>query len=218
MKIRSNQSGVGAIEALLILVIIVLLGGTGWYVWHSKKQTDKTLNTANKTVENTALTKSKPVADATATWKTFTSKDGWSMKIPDGWKLYTDNSALLSMDAFDSGPGDVNLGYKAGTPAEITYTQGGRDGLFRFITVYNPGADLTSGSQKIGDFAAKNVTGLKYYKLEGAPDGPGDPEGSKLYWYVFKQSGKTVYIKYVIAPGDTNRLELVEKAIKTFNI
>src|SRR5262249_53344198 len=42
-----KQKGFGAVEALLILVIIGMLGFTGWYVWHAKQTADKTLSADN---------------------------------------------------------------------------------------------------------------------------------------------------------------------------
>lgn len=56
---RNDKNGFAALETLLILVIVALIGGTGWYVWHSKQQADKTLNAAQS--ENTSAFKSTTV-------------------------------------------------------------------------------------------------------------------------------------------------------------
>lgn len=40
---KSNQSGFAAVEALLIVVILAIVGGTGYFVWHAKQNTDKSL-------------------------------------------------------------------------------------------------------------------------------------------------------------------------------
>jgi hypothetical protein len=48
---KRNQNGFSATEALLIVIIVGMLGGVGWYVWHSQKQVDKTYSqTANSSV------------------------------------------------------------------------------------------------------------------------------------------------------------------------
>lgn len=39
---KTTQKGFAALESLLILVIIAILGGTGYYVWNTQKQVDKT--------------------------------------------------------------------------------------------------------------------------------------------------------------------------------
>jgi len=38
----SRQSGFAALEAILILIILAVIGGAGYYVWHSRQQTDTT--------------------------------------------------------------------------------------------------------------------------------------------------------------------------------
>lgn len=45
---KSNQKGFGAVEALLILVIVGLIGFTGWFVINSQKETSKTIDQTNK--------------------------------------------------------------------------------------------------------------------------------------------------------------------------
>jgi cytoskeletal protein RodZ len=47
---NNKQSGFSAIEAVLILVIVGMLGFTGWYVWHAKQTADKTLSADNSNV------------------------------------------------------------------------------------------------------------------------------------------------------------------------
>jgi Tfp pilus assembly protein PilE len=48
---KRPQNGFSAIEALLVVIIVGMLGGVGWYVWHSQQQVDKTYSqTANTTV------------------------------------------------------------------------------------------------------------------------------------------------------------------------
>ena len=46
MKQVRNQ-GFAIVETLLVVIILGLIGFTGWYVWHSKNAADKTLNTTN---------------------------------------------------------------------------------------------------------------------------------------------------------------------------
>lgn len=48
---RSNgrSQGFTVIEALMLVVILVIIGFTGYYVWHARQNTDKTLDAANST-------------------------------------------------------------------------------------------------------------------------------------------------------------------------
>jgi len=49
---KKNQKGFSTVEVLLIVVIVGMLGGIGYYVWHAQKQTDDTLNSTGKTSQN----------------------------------------------------------------------------------------------------------------------------------------------------------------------
>lgn len=53
---NKNQKGFSAVEGLLILIIVGLIGFTGWYVWQAKQNADKTLNAAATTASNTPKT------------------------------------------------------------------------------------------------------------------------------------------------------------------
>jgi len=46
MKI--NQKGFAALEALLIVVIVAIIAGTGYYIYHANKNTSSTYNAASK--------------------------------------------------------------------------------------------------------------------------------------------------------------------------
>jgi type II secretory pathway pseudopilin PulG len=48
---KKLQEGFSALEALLVVIIVGMLGGVGYYVWHSQQQADKTYSqTANSSV------------------------------------------------------------------------------------------------------------------------------------------------------------------------
>lgn len=55
-----KQGGFTVVEALLILVIVGLLGGTGWYVMHSQKQVDNTYSNTNNSAPVPAAKKVSP--------------------------------------------------------------------------------------------------------------------------------------------------------------
>jgi len=73
---KKNQSGFALIEGLLIILIIAIIGFGGYYVWHTQKQTDKTLDTAAATSQKAASTAAQAPAQ-----KYLTIKE-WGVKIP----------------------------------------------------------------------------------------------------------------------------------------
>ena len=107
-KLQNNQSGFSAVEAILVLVIVVAIAGVGWFVWHSKQSADKTLTTNSST---TPTFKKQTKAAATQTtdpyagWKTATStRAGFTVKYPTNW-TYTaavgdnDNVEHITIDS-----------------------------------------------------------------------------------------------------------------------
>jgi hypothetical protein len=58
-KMKKSQDGFSAVEGLLIAVIVGMLGGVGWYVWHANSQVNKNLNAAEST--KLAIQSAKPI-------------------------------------------------------------------------------------------------------------------------------------------------------------
>lgn len=90
-KIRNYQSGFGAIETLLLLLIVGLIGFTGWYVYSSQQEASKNLTTAStngtsfKKITKTSSTTQK----STATTQIYQDKllvKEWGLQftIPSG--------------------------------------------------------------------------------------------------------------------------------------
>jgi uncharacterized protein HemX len=61
-KNKLGQAGFGAVEGLMILVIIALIGGVGFYVYKQKSNADSKLSSS---VTSTPETKSKVTANGT---------------------------------------------------------------------------------------------------------------------------------------------------------
>jgi predicted negative regulator of RcsB-dependent stress response len=90
---KKNEKGFSAVEGVLILVILALIGFVGWYVWHSKNNTDKSLNAAaNTTIATTAKKQNTTISTTTSDtyegWKTYTDKSStYSFKYPANWTV-----------------------------------------------------------------------------------------------------------------------------------
>ena len=46
---NSRQRGFGVIEILLVIIVVGVLGATGWYALHTKHQTDQIFAQSEKT-------------------------------------------------------------------------------------------------------------------------------------------------------------------------
>src|SRR4051812_7327602 len=84
---KSNQKGFSAVEGLLILVVVCLIGFIGWYVWRTKSQTDKSLNTAASTSATASTSKNTASPQKIAGTTVSTPDNEASIVLPDGWAV-----------------------------------------------------------------------------------------------------------------------------------
>ena len=100
-KLKHNQSGFGAVEILIILALVTVIGGIGVYVWN-KNQTKEVVTSKSTQVV------SKNAAESSATnssTKEYVNEEyGFSFSYPSTWKLSVDLK-------------DVGRGAKEGTVA-----------------------------------------------------------------------------------------------------
>ncbi|HEX5448016.1 MAG TPA: hypothetical protein VFW90_02330 [Candidatus Saccharimonadales bacterium] len=120
MKKKQSQKGFAALEGLLILIIIAIIGGTGYYVWHSKNQIDSVYSsTANSSVPKInqpshAEKKTAPSSNSTGT--IVKSADGKvQMRLPAGWKVVSRNDSgkrcfAPTVDADGTCVSDISFG------------------------------------------------------------------------------------------------------------
>jgi len=103
---RLNYRGFAAVETVLIVVIIGLLAGVGYYVWHTNQQTKATLDAASKVAQSSpAKVTQKPtnsVSSQTSTTAYLTFSE-WGVKIPlspsisDAYYAYKNGYVYLSV-------------------------------------------------------------------------------------------------------------------------
>jgi hypothetical protein len=125
---KLNQKGVGAVEGLLILVIVAIVGGTGYFVYNAQNKTKDTLDSASLSSQSPVVHKKKAAAKKTAT---FLAIKEWGVKI------------ALS--------GDTQGAYYKFTPGTPAYPDA-------FLDVMAPKADAITGSKGTtckGEYIAK---------------------------------------------------------------
>jgi antitoxin component HigA of HigAB toxin-antitoxin module len=212
------QKGFSALEVVLIIVIVGLLAGVGYFVYKSKNETNKSLD---NTSSNVSHLQEKAKEDKQATeedsWLLFTSeKKTYSIRVPDGFKAISHYGNLYVMT-------DENLTYKKGTKATVqTVNEGGWDGAVPFALYYpeqNADQIVREGTQQGTIKTNQGLTAAKYiYNQTTEPEGPGYQKGDKAYLYYFDKDGKYIQISYVVSSGDTDQHELIERQIKTLTV
>lgn len=94
MKLHKQTQGFAAIETVLIIIVLGIIGFTGWFVYHSKQATDKTLaSTGNSFVSDNKHKSTTPTAapettPVPATQQYLNIKE-WGVKIPVSGQLST---------------------------------------------------------------------------------------------------------------------------------
>ncbi len=209
-----KESGFSAIEAIIIVIVVALLGLGAWFVYDRSKDSEKTDSQSQTTEESNAS------ADDTAKMSTtLTSyKNAFSLQIPDGWKVTNDTET-----DYAHAIGLENMTYTPGTPAVITNALGHRGGgitISEFMIQAGSPTDLDnyySASEYQGTLKTNaGLEGKKYLHTSEGGDETVSPKGTKSYGYLFSNGKKTTVITYQQLPGDPDQLDVVEQAIKTF--
>lgn len=130
-----NKKGFAPLQIILLLVIMLGLMGTGWYVWQAKNKTNKTLDSASQGVGAATKTDKKTDNKTTTTpadpytgWKTYTTTyDKMTFKYPADMVI-TDTSHASVAGEDNVTPGIDTLKISGNTGFTISI-QAGLDGI-----------------------------------------------------------------------------------------
>jgi hypothetical protein len=221
---QPNQAGFAAIEALLIVVILAIIGGTGYFVWHARQSTNDSLDKAAQstqvveTKKSTNPTKSSS-SDETSQWYLYEAPSkAYTVRLADGWKLhrYLQDNSIYTFDSADLSP-------KPGTKATITQTDGGRDGsaVGFFLSYYADGSPVSQQGTQQSNITTNDGLQVSVYKQTQTTQEEGIgglPVGATGYTYLLApKQGPTVLISYGYNKGDIDIHNTVEKVVKTFH-
>ncbi|MGH7156560.1 MAG: hypothetical protein ACREGG_00355 [Candidatus Saccharimonadales bacterium] len=96
-KHNNSQKGFAVVESLLILVIIAVIVGIGWYAWHTKHQTDKILSQADKISQSAPTASTNLVTGKLANDKvTFTYDENIWQAAPNAGEVSLCGQSVLS--------------------------------------------------------------------------------------------------------------------------
>jgi len=111
---KKNEKGFAALEAVLVVIILGILGFTGWFVLNAKQNADKSLS--SNTSATPVIKPGKANDDAYAGWKTYTLKnEKLTFKYPSNWNIqYESSSDGIDNASFESADG-FKFGVSAGT-------------------------------------------------------------------------------------------------------
>lgn len=156
MKLSIDEKGFTLIEGLLIFVIVIIVGGTGYYIYHSSKQADKNLqstSTDTKFNKKKSKTADRVTQDEVNLDYIVIKEWGVKVKVRDANKV----SVQVANEPGDSPTGKVdgsaNPVFKSGVLQDQSCTPG--------VSLYR------SAGQN--EFNNAKLIGSHYYFITGSP-------------------------------------------------
>lgn len=195
-----TQKGFGIIEGLLILVILGLVGGVGYYAWKVNKDSEKNLDSISTSKVSTSEKKTEKAADPTKDWKAYSSKEGqYSLKYPTTW-VTADSPELCTEGLLLLGGNKSSVGGCA-TDGGGQMTVVSEKGDVRSNMEMDPDyyADLKTEQVTVAGVTGKKQTGT--FKVPEGMDGPGPQNGEKHTVYTFFTNSRTYRASYGDGPG-----------------
>lgn len=115
-----QQKGFSAIEVIIVIVILGLLGGAGWLFIH-KQNEDKTNSKTTKTSKSTTKTSQESTFEVPADFKTYTSIDGdYQISYPGTWgTLASTDGATIATSMIDN----LRIGSSSQLDGHLTIAQ-----------------------------------------------------------------------------------------------
>jgi len=204
----SRQQGFAALEALLVVIIVGLLGFTGWFVWHAKNNTDTSLNNASNSqpgITKKTPAKSTKTDNVTATWTTYTVKDKvFTVKYPSNWVQPTNKEACGGFldQNLEIGPNEQSV-IKCGgdgtvSQVSISWTttdKGGSAGTNLALAGYK---NYKSGTLIVDGVQGKTYSAVASQQSEGLD---ALPDGTIVIINTFEKAGKVVVAQYMQYPS-----------------
>src|SRR3990167_6334975 len=197
---KKNEAGFSVIELILILIIVALLGGVGWYTYKARNSANKGQQD-NSSGQNAGEKKSnktdtsKLIADPTEKWIAYSSAEGqYNFKYPPTWVIASNldwcnpGLVLLGANASSVGKcatesfGQVGVASNEGdTSADNGLGNGFINVVKRAVTVNNVVGSRQSGAAS-GQQGGEAIAGLA--------------DGTKVVKYIFFTNGRTYTATY----------------------
>jgi uncharacterized protein (UPF0333 family) len=162
---KKNQKGFGAVEFLLLLMLVVMVSFAGWYVWNSNKKADTSLTSADKSSNTTA------VAPIAAKKYLVIKEKGIKIELTDQikdtyYKVSNQGYIYLSLHRYDNMKGFESCAAEGGESgsglAALSSAKVGDDNRGEPYTLADLNNAIDGRGAKIGD---------TYYWLE-SPNAP----------------------------------------------
>jgi hypothetical protein len=215
MKLKKNNHGFGAIEGLLILVIVGIIGFTGWFVWDAKRNSEQSPINTTVAANSNAVAKTNEKlpanSDVTAKWFKYSSPDGiYTIKLPDGWNLVSYHG--------DSNPyamGQSELTYTQGKAATVTSTDFAGDNIQDAFAMGQSWRSDIKGTKSSSFETNQGLRVDRYDYVVPKSEFQELKEGTTEYLYVVNGGNHTFQVVHDVSPGEKDSNSLIVDSLKT---
>ncbi len=218
MKKHASQNG--SASAIVIAVLVVgLIGALGFIFWQNfgGNKSDEQNKPADTTDSKVVTPEPEEERDP-AEWTVYEG-DGFSLPIPDGWKLHQSDIALFQ----DKAVGD-SIAYKPGTDAVITKLKETAVGHVNtdFMIKTQLVEDIGDVCEKSSAFISESGVDVTKCYNEGPLSETG-PESTlaadtKTYFYEFyviaNDNASRTQIQYTVKASETDNSSKIELGLK----
>lgn len=205
---KLNSQGFGAVEMLLVVIIVGLIGGVGYFVYNSQKAINKSLDKANSSLDQASKKKKeadKPKTeseDETEDWTPYSSEKGkFSLRYPNSW-VQPEHKDMCNTDLFDRAlyiAPDKDSVLRCASEyfgqVSISSVEGDKQSNYDLGTDYK---DVVTKDITINGVKGKRISGTAKPKI--GDDAFAPLEGTTEIHYVFFTNGITYGARYTQAP------------------
>ncbi len=216
-KLRNDEQGFSAVEVILVLVIVALIGVVGFMVY--KNHNTSVVTTTTKPAATTPAKTTPAPTDPTAGWKSYTNTDGhFTIKYPSTWvsSVCADNIFLLgqSSDALR------NCNTQADSQSQMSVQW--------WTNTDNPYAapdKLCTGEGTVTSTGSATVSGISAIKVESTystntTDMEGEPgmaDGTKSIQYCLAGKQTNYRITYMQRHTNSSTMPDDQSVVDDFN-
>jgi hypothetical protein len=223
-----NRKGLRSVEALLILVIIVIIGGVGC----SRQEVGRSLGNAGEAWESRAKQsqqlRGRPErTDETADWITYVSSEGrFSLRHPKYWAVgprhpqyCTDKGSFFMAGAGADFVAECGTEYFG--QIYVSSKEGNQLSNHKLTASEYPYQNITSRKVTVDNIEGTRETGTAMGQMDEKFAMPGLPDGTKVVIYLLYAHGRSYVAQYTQRIGDPDILRdfdiMVTKTLKFGN-
>jgi len=191
-----NQKGFAAAQAILLVVILAMIGGTGYFVYQANKKTDDTYNQASQVAQTSPakkIAKKKAVAKANTPSQAqrYLEIKEWGVRLPVPANVNTED-IYYAINSTSFQPNDIAWLGSSKLKAIAASCDPGSKGSSPFggierltpanyqISLQHPDDSGVSAGTKLGDYYY--AWQKRPYNCAGIPNVPGAMEANVMMW------------------------------------